>query len=82
MLRALIALAFCATAICGVKGSPRPPETRALEPGDAGAPRDGGADPFATDMFDRADPADAIDPADPLERRKAALDAGCSDGGR
>ncbi len=71
MLRALLALGMFATAICGVKGAPRPPETTSLsrpaDAADAGIPS-GAIAPDAT----------AIDPAaqDPL-----ALDAGCADGG-
>jgi len=65
MVRALIAFGLCATAICGVKGAPKPPEAASLK-ADAGIPS-GAIAPDATE----------IDPAhDPL-----ALDAGCADGG-
>jgi hypothetical protein len=65
-IRALFAVGFFATAICGVKGAPRPPAQAALSPHDGVIPS-GAVAPDAT----------AIDPAqDPI-----ALDAGCVDGG-
>ena len=61
MLRALALASLLSTAICGVKGAPRPPERDGLA-GDAGVPQ-GALAPDATEL----DPAH-----DPL-----AVDAGC-----
>jgi hypothetical protein len=72
LIRALLALAFFATAICGVKGAPRPPETATVPSGAAALPGSAGIPIGAI-----APDATAIDPArDPI-----AWDAGCTDGG-
>jgi hypothetical protein len=69
LIRALLALAFFATAICGVKGAPRPPAQAALSP-QGGAIPSGAVAPDAT-------ASTATDEAqDP-----GAFDAGCTDGG-
>jgi len=66
LIRVLFAVGFFATAICGVKGAPRPSAQATLSTHGGGVPS-GAVAPDAT----------AIDPAqDPI-----ALDAGCVDGG-